>query len=130
MIEKHVTLWMAFQMCIPLADASAGDAFFESKARPLLVKRCYEYHRGAKTRGGLSLDTRAGWQKGGDTGPAIVPGRPEKSLLIEAINYGSLEMPPAGKGGKLPAAAIAVLTNGWPWAHITLESLQRLRLRC
>ena len=67
--------------------------------RPLLIKHCYQCHSSqAKIlKGGLRLDSRGGWMKGGDTGPAIVPARPEESLLIEAIRYQSLEMPPEGK---------------------------------
>jgi hypothetical protein len=87
------------------------DFFFEKQVRPLLVKRCFECHGGAKSSGGLSLGSAAGWQKGGDSGPAIVPGKPEESLLIAAINYRSLEMPPVDKGGKLPDDEIAVLTK-------------------
>src|SRR5262249_54260887 len=84
------------------------ERFFEKQVRPLLVKRCYQCHSsGAKIlKGGLHLDSREGWMKGGDSGPAIVPGAPEKSLLIEAVRYQSLEMPPQGK---LPDPEIAVL---------------------
>ncbi|MCA9141068.1 MAG: DUF1549 domain-containing protein, partial [Planctomycetales bacterium] len=85
--------------------------FFESQVRPLLVKRCYSCHAGAKSGGGLSLETLAGWKKGGESGPAIVPGDPDQSLLVDAINYGSLEMPPADKGGKLPQDEIEILTR-------------------
>ena len=90
--------------------ADEGHEFFEKQVRPILVARCYECHSGAKTSGGLSLETRAGWQRGGDSGAAIVPGKPDESPLIEAINYRSLEMPPSDKGGKLSEAEIAVLT--------------------
>jgi len=92
------------------AFADEGHEFFEKQVRPILVARCYECHSGAKTSGGLSLETRAGWQRGGDSGAAIVPGKPQESPLIEAINYRSLEMPPSDKGGKLSEAEIAVLT--------------------
>ncbi len=85
--------------------------FFEKQVRPLLVKRCYECHSGEKTKGGLALDSRAGWQKGGDSGPVIVAGKPDESPLIDAINYRSVEMPPKEKGGKLSEAEIAVLTQ-------------------
>ena len=63
--------------------------FFESKIRPLLADNCYKCHsqQAEKLKGGLLLDTREGVLKGGDTGPAIVPGDPEKSLLIEAVRY-------------------------------------------
>jgi hypothetical protein len=84
------------------------ERFFEKQVRPLLIKRCYQCHSsGAKIlKGGLHLDSREGWMKGGDSGPAIVPGAPEKSLLIEAVRYQSLEMPPQGK---LPEPEVAVL---------------------
>ena len=99
---------------------SEGDRrFFEEKIRPILVRRCYECHGpDAEDVGGqLRLDHRRGLLDGGYRGPAIVPGHPEKSLLIEAIEYGDseLQMPP---DSKLPAAEIALLrewiTRGAP----------------
>ena len=86
-------------------------AFFESKVRPVLVENCYKCHSQAadKVKGGLLLDSREGWQKGGDSGPAIVPGNPEKSLLIQAVRYKDkdIQMPPNDK--KLPDLQIADL---------------------
>ena len=74
--------------------------FFEKRIRPVLVERCYECHSAAakKSKGGLTLDTRDGLLKGGETGPALVPGAPEKSKLIEAVRYKNrdLQMPPKG----------------------------------
>jgi len=85
--------------------------FFENKIRPIFVNDCYKCHsqQAPKLKGGLSLETRDGWSKGGDTGPAIVPGDPEKSLLIKAVRYTDedLQMPP--KGQKLSDAKIADL---------------------
>lgn len=76
-------------------------AFFESRIRPLLVEHCYECHSttGKKLKGGLTLDSRAGIQQGGDTGFAITPGDPDASLLIQAIRHAdaSLAMPPNRK---------------------------------
>lgn len=71
-------------------------AFFEEKVRPILVAKCYECHaKDSKEIGGkLILDSRAGILKGGESGPAVVPGKPEKSLLIDALHYESFEMPP------------------------------------
>ena len=89
-------------------DAAALD-FFEKKIRPLLAERCLECHSpDKKVKGGLRLDTRDGWLKGGDTGPAIVPGEPDQSLLITAVRYKDrdLQMP---EKRKLPDAEIAVL---------------------
>ncbi|HEY5314506.1 MAG TPA: PSD1 and planctomycete cytochrome C domain-containing protein [Pirellulales bacterium] len=73
--------------------------FFEQKIRPVLTHKCYSCHSGdaAKAKGHLLLDTRAGLRKGGDSGPVVVPGRPHESLLVEAIRYEELEMPPDGK---------------------------------
>lgn len=91
---------------VPAADL----AFFEEHVRPLLVKRCYECHsaEAEELKGGLALDTRAGWEIGGDSGTALTPGKPEESLLIEAVRYEALQMPPAGK---LPDAEIAILAK-------------------
>jgi hypothetical protein len=79
--------------------AKAGAEFFEKQIRPILVKNCYECHSGdsKKVKGGLNLDTREGLQKGGNSGHVIDPGHPDHSLLIEAVRYESLEMPPKGK---------------------------------
>ncbi len=73
--------------------------YFESKIRPVLVTHCYECHSaGAKIlHGGLRVDSRNGLLKGGDTGPAIVPGKPEPSLLFQALRYDGIEMPPKAK---------------------------------
>lgn len=91
----------------------AGVAFFEAHIRPLLVEHCYECHSTEKgqSKGGLVLDQREGWRTGGDSGPAIVPGKPEESLLLKAVRYldAELSMPPRKTGGKLPAEAIAKL---------------------
>ncbi len=75
-------------------------AFFEQHVRPLLIERCHKCHAEAKqVKGGLRLDSRAGWQKGGETGPAVIPGKPDDSLLIKAVRYDNvdLQMPPEGK---------------------------------
>ncbi len=80
------------------AQAAEGIQFFEKEIRPLLHQHCYECHSTemGKAKGGLVLDSRVGWEKGGDSGAAIVPGDPEASLLIRAVSYsdGDLKMPP------------------------------------
>lgn len=86
-----------------------GDAFFEAKVQPILLKRCYECHsHDKKIKGGLALDSRSGWEQGGDNGPAIEPGDLKKSLLIKAVRYldADFAMPPKGM---LPAEEIAIL---------------------
>ena len=76
-----------------------GMELFEKTIRPALVKHCYECHSGDPNRakGHFVLDTRAGLRKGGESGAAIVPGNTDGSLLIEAIRYEGLEMPPKEK---------------------------------
>ena len=91
------------------ATADEGADFFEKKIRPLLVERCLECHSDEhKVKGGLRLDSKEGWQAGGDAGPALVPGNLEESLLIKAVRYrdSDLKMPPKKK---LPAAEVALL---------------------
>src|SRR5437899_12321358 len=89
---------------------SKSDDFFAKQVRPILEANCFQCHsHGAKkAKGNLVVDARASLLKGGESGPAIVPGHPEKSLLIKAISYSDdeLRMPPKGK---LPERAIAVL---------------------
>ncbi|HWB54772.1 MAG TPA: DUF1549 domain-containing protein, partial [Tepidisphaeraceae bacterium] len=86
--------------------AAADLEFFEKQIRPLLAQHCYECHGEKKSKGGLRLDVAAGWQRGGDSGPAVVAGKPDESLLIAAVRREGLEMPPTGK---LPDNAIRVL---------------------
>jgi Protein of unknown function (DUF1553)/Protein of unknown function (DUF1549)/Planctomycete cytochrome C len=93
--------------------------FFESRVRPILAERCLKCHGPAKQSNGLRLDSREAVLKGGDSGPAVVPARPDDSLLIKAVSHSSedLKMPPTGK---LPDPALAALrqwvTLGLPWA--------------
>ncbi|MBT6153300.1 MAG: DUF1549 domain-containing protein, partial [Planctomycetaceae bacterium] len=92
------------------AEPNAADiAFFEKKIRPVLVEHCYQCHsadaqKNRKLKGELLLDTRAGLLKGGESGAAIVPGKIDEGLLLSALRFEDLEMPPKGK---LPAAVIA-----------------------
>lgn len=94
----------------PSSRSGSGDpmAFFEKKIRPVLVEHCYACHCSEhpdKVKANLVLDTRDGVRQGGDSGPAIVPGKPKQSLLLKAIQYhDDLKMPPKGK---LPEAVVA-----------------------
>ena len=88
--------------------SATGIAFFEKQIAPILKRRCYQCHshESGKAKGGLVLDSRHGWEQGGSEGAAIVPGKPEASLLMEAVRYESYEMPP---DEKLPASEVALL---------------------
>ena len=91
---------------------------YESEVKPILTQHCLKCHGGGpKIRGGFRLDSREAILRGGDLGPAATTGDPAHSLLVKAINYDELEMPPAGK---LPAREIEILTRwvkeGLPWS--------------
>lgn len=91
---------------------SAADlAFFEAKIRPQLIKHCYQCHAGENDEGGLRLDTQKATRSGGNRGPAVVPGNPDESWLLTAIQHedADLQMPP--KRDKLSAAVIADFTK-------------------
>jgi hypothetical protein len=102
------------QTAIAQDDATTGvseaahEEFFEKKIRPILVERCYECHSGSESNGGLRLDDRERARRGGDTGPVLVEGQPDASLMIRAIRYknADLQMPPSGR---LPDEEIAAL---------------------
>ena len=95
----------AQQTTLPPEDAAAFR-FFESRIRPILIEKCYQCHssKSDAVKGGLLLDHRQAVLTGGDSGPALVPGKPDESLLLQAIQYESLEMPP---DGQLPNDVIA-----------------------
>src|SRR6185295_18167113 len=102
-------------LCASLAlgqDASPVE-LFEKKVRPILHQHCVQCHGPEKQKGGLRLDTPAGVRKGGDAGPVLVPGDPDKSLLIKAVRQTDpdLAMPPKKSGKKLPDAVIADLVK-------------------
>ncbi len=89
------------------ADAdAAGIEFFETRIRPLLAEHCFKCHGPVKQFAELRLDSRQAMLAGGDTGPAVVPGDLRKSLLIDAVRYGDVQMPP---DGKLPDHEIAAI---------------------
>lgn len=111
-------LSIAFYWTFLFATSSAEEAltadqvqFFETKIRPVLAEHCFECHsaKAEKVKGELLLDSRAAMLRGGAGGPAVVPFKPQESLLIEAIHYldPDLAMPPKKQGGKLPDSVIA-----------------------
>jgi hypothetical protein len=91
---------------VPSAVNSQSLEHFEKRIRPVLVEHCYECHSAAakEVKGGLLVDSREAMRRGGESGPAVVPGSIEKSLIIAALKHETLEMPPMKK---LPEAVIA-----------------------
>jgi len=117
-----------FALCVALslsgaatADDHAAEHFFETQVRPLLARRCLECHGPDKQQGGLRLDSRAAMLAGVDGTPAMVPGQPKESRLLQVLQYEEDDtvMPP---DGKLPDEEIALLTKwisaggNWPAA--------------
>ena len=122
-------------------STSDGEAFFESKVRPVLAANCVECHGSAKTSGGLRLDSREAVLKGGDSGPAVVPGDVESSLLAIAVKHDKdqfVQMPPKealprhvvadlnawiAAGANWPAKSTAAIVSDKPhWAFAPLSS--------
>ncbi|MBL6832353.1 MAG: PSD1 domain-containing protein [Pirellulales bacterium] len=102
LLPAALATWLAALSALVAAEEppvlSEATAHFETHVRPLLMKRCLSCHSAAEgdLEGGLGLDSRLGWQEGGERGPAVVPGDPEASLLIRAVRYTDpdLQMPP------------------------------------
>ena len=93
----------------PTAAGPRGSNSSSGKSARCWPRRCLECHSGERAKGSLRLDTKAGVLAGGDTGPAIVPGKPAESLLVDAVNYGeTYQMPPKSK---LASEEVAVLTR-------------------
>jgi hypothetical protein len=139
----HRNGWSAIGLVTSLACLSAAIAtpvgqqsqppttdqatFFESKIRPVFATKCLTCHGDLKM-GGLRLDSREAVLKGGDSGPAITPGDPDKSLLIQAVRQtGKLKMP---QGGKLSTTEISDLEAwvkmGAPWPDKAAKSIDAL----
>ncbi len=118
-------LLLAASLIVPsLVLAEDDAAFFRDKVSPILAGNCFKCHshEAHKSKGGLVVDSRASLLAGGDSGAAIVPGKPEQSLLIKAVRYDDADLqmpPPKGDSKKLTDAQISTLTEwvkrGAPW---------------
>jgi cytochrome c553 len=109
---------IAIVAAVSLPAAEAVE-FFEKQVRPVLVEKCVSCHGPKVQRGGLRVDGRAALLKGGDSGPSLVPGDPDGSLLLKAVRHqGDLKMPPKEKDrldDKAVAALAAWVKAGAPW---------------
>ena len=111
-LRTAACLWTT-ALCAADEPVAEQIEFFEKRVRPILVEHCYECHGADDPSGKLRLDTKAGWERGGEAGPAVVPGDPSASLLIRAVSYddAKLKMPPPDAGGKLTDQQIADLVT-------------------
>lgn len=109
-MKTYIILYLIFFASACFAQ-SPQEIFFEKNIRPILSKQCYSCHSSSikDSKGGLTLDTRDGLLKGGDSGPSILPGDPENSLLMQAMMHDGYEMPP---DKKLPEN---ILKNFYIW---------------
>src|SRR5262245_11551227 len=116
-VSRHFSTVVALiaALFLPLFALAAGPEpnrdqlkFFEEKVRPILAENCYKCHGSDKQKGNLRLDVREAVFAGGESGPVIVPGKPDESALVEAIKWQALEMPPTGK---LTDSQIATITE-------------------
>ncbi|WP_372725754.1 DUF1549 domain-containing protein, partial [Novipirellula sp.] len=105
-VSAGVMFQLAFFSLAAFSQEPGSVDFFENRIRPVLVKHCYQCHsaKSDDLGGSLLLDSSGGMTQGGDSGPAIVKGHPQQSLLVSAIRYETSEMPPQGK---LPDQVIA-----------------------
>ena len=105
----------------PSTDPAAGLEYFEQRIRPVLVEHCHECHSASakKVQGGLRMDSRADLIAGGDSGPALVPGKPEESLLIRAVDHTERDLAMPSKRPQLPTQVRRDLARwvsaGAPW---------------
>jgi mono/diheme cytochrome c family protein len=120
-----VTISLAAAPARSAESSEEGSQFFEARIRPVLAQTCGQCHGAAKQKGMLRLDNRAAVLKGGDSGPAVVPGEPDKSLLLKAIRYSDpdLRMPPRGKLAEQQVADFATWVRmGAPWPDDAVNS--------
>jgi mono/diheme cytochrome c family protein len=96
-VSRALFLTLLAVFAAPCCLRAAGDDLFETKIRPVLRQHCFACHSDKRAAGGLRLHTREAMLKGGDNGPAVVLGDPDKSLLIQTLSHdGKIKMPPSG----------------------------------
>ena len=111
---RYFTSFVLLFVVFPAVAADPdGEAFYESKVRPLLVEQCYSCHSATakKLKGDLRLDTKAAWLKGGSSGPAIVPGKPDDSPLVQAIRRNHKDIAAMPPEKPLGPDAVAILVD-------------------
>ncbi|MCL4691866.1 MAG: DUF1549 domain-containing protein [Candidatus Hydrogenedentes bacterium] len=116
--RAHLLCWLVVAGLCAHAAADADLDFFEREVRPVLAENCFTCHGAEKQRAGLRLDHIELIRTGGDNGPAVELGNPDSSRLIEAIEYGNvdLQMPPTGKLADEQIAALKQwVAMGAPW---------------
>lgn len=124
MIRVAATSWQLAAIALLIASQAHSSeptpeqaAFFEQHVRPLLIKSCLHCHGPKKQESGLRLDSRTALMRGGDDGPVVVPGKPERSKLVKVIRHeGDVQMPPTGRlADDQVRALVRWVEMGAPW---------------
>ena len=122
----RISLSFVFLLSQLAGIADQKTDFFEKKIRPVLSNNCYECHsaKSKSLKAGLLLDRKAGWERGGKNGAVIIPGKPSKSILMNALRYNNhdLQMPPSGKLSE------SVLADFEKWISMGAEDPRNLSL--
>jgi hypothetical protein len=106
---RGLSFCLALTAAFPADRPGPEQRFFDARVAPILTKRCIGCHNQQLNNGNISFQDRESLLKGGRRGPAIVPGKPDSSLLVQSLQHdGDLQMPP---GPKLPAREIKILTD-------------------
>src|SRR5262249_46685981 len=123
-VMRRLCLVASLLICA-MRDAAGGTdevgaEFFETRVRPLLAEHCYDCHsaKAVKVKAGLRVDSRESLFKGGESGPAVIAGKPEQSRLIEAVRYSNpdFQMPPRGRlSDEQVATLVRWVELGVPW---------------
>lgn len=112
-----LTIAQTDDLNIPTFSEQEAIEYFETQVKPILRDKCLRCHNATETNGSLNLTTREGILEGGDSGPALVEGQAEDSLLLSAIRYDAFEMPPTGKLSDAQIRTIQIwLHQGMPWS--------------
>jgi mono/diheme cytochrome c family protein len=115
--SRSVFLTFLAVFAAPCCLRAAGDDFFETRVRPVLRQHCFACHGERRAAGGLRLHSREALLKGGENGPAVVLGDPDKSLLIQTLSHdGKIKMPPSGVLKDQQIADFSTwIKQGAPW---------------
>ncbi|MEW4490676.1 DUF1553 domain-containing protein [Thalassoglobus sp. JC818] len=133
-ISWSLIVSMAVGLCLLASESSVAESspanrdLFENHVRPMIVKHCLQCHGETKQEGGLNLTTLDGLLTGGESGPAIVTGEPDESLLLEALKYESYEMPPSGQlDESLIEGVQAWIASGADWPEgLALKATEKI----
>ena len=129
-LTSILTLMLSNGFLFAQSESPDQIKFFEEKIRPLLARHCYECHGSKAQKSGLRTDSIEALLQGGDSGQALIPGNPEDSLLIAAVNYDGFEMPPKGKLSTTEIELLSIwVKSGAHWPKTDVSRAQNRNLK-